>query len=267
MNKRGQARRQFCSSLLLLLLELKLEDSFLPHMSAIQAIKAFRIREFRGLQGHLQRFGPLPKPKPAPTASEPDVVAPISPHKKLPNPFLPRLNPKTGRWAPPKYSRRRQAELVKKAKESNTLHLLPPGPKLFAPAALAARLGAPMDFSVPVSKKQAIVWTKPVAWEGKLVEKVVPGADIGSRLYSGKKRMFKGHMWERVKEDKDKRKHVLMRDMQKRVTSYKEVCFRSRVSFLRRWSDIPSFLQYYHRRKPNPLKPPRSSKKAPKLPF
>ncbi len=35
---------------------------------------------------------------------------------RLSNPFLPWYNPKTARWAPPLYSRRRQKELVKAAR-------------------------------------------------------------------------------------------------------------------------------------------------------
>lgn len=79
--------------------------------------------------------------------------------------------------------------------------------------------------------------------EKKRLEK--PGAALGTRLYAGKKRMFKGHKWERVKAHRERRQNILMRDMAKRVYNYKN---------------------YYKRRRPNPLKPPRTTK-APKLPF
>src|ERR1700679_3695909 len=46
------------------------------------------------------------------------------------NPFVPHKNLESGRWAPPRYSLRRQADLIKHARASGTLHLLPPGPKM-----------------------------------------------------------------------------------------------------------------------------------------
>lgn len=42
-----------------------------------------------------------------------------------PNPFLPTKHPVTGRWHNPKYSLRRQAELVKLAREHGVEELLP----------------------------------------------------------------------------------------------------------------------------------------------
>ena len=61
-----------------------------------------------------------------------DAAQPANPNAKpaIRNPFVGQRDPKTGRWMQPKYSLRRQAELVKAAKLSGTLHLLPPGPKL-----------------------------------------------------------------------------------------------------------------------------------------
>ena len=46
------------------------------------------------------------------------------------------------KWAPPHYSLRRQAVLVKQARASGTLHLLPPGPKLSVEELEAAKLEA-----------------------------------------------------------------------------------------------------------------------------
>ncbi|KAJ7184300.1 hypothetical protein C8R46DRAFT_1208514 [Mycena filopes] len=85
----------------------------------------FLHRELKDLPRFIRRHGPLSNP------TVPNAVV-------LPNPFLPWRNPKTGRWAPSKYSLRQQAELIKKAKATDTLHLLPPGvklpqPELFAP--------------------------------------------------------------------------------------------------------------------------------------
>ncbi len=62
-----------------------------------------------------------------------------------------------------------------------------------------------------------------VEWEGSPEYKVVPGAELGARLYAGKKRMFKGHKWERVKAKRKARRRILLRDMDRRVSSYKNV--------------------------------------------
>ncbi|KAF8889594.1 hypothetical protein BD779DRAFT_1520006 [Infundibulicybe gibba] len=210
---------------------------------AAQAIKNFRLHELRGLPKHIARFGPL-----APRQT--DAVPPkTDTNLHLPNPFLPQRNPKTGKWSAPKYSLRRQAELVKKAKESSLVHLLPAGPKLTNPSQLASTQATPTSLDVKGTKNEkqelARVWMNPVDWEGKMAIKNVAGADIGTRLYAAKKRMFKGHKWERMKEGRDKKRKILMRDMARRVRNYKA---------------------YHKRRKPDPLKPSRSAK-APKLPF
>ncbi|KAF4564577.1 54S ribosomal protein L25, mitochondrial [Pleurotus pulmonarius] len=199
----------------------------------MQTVKKFRLQQLNGLQSHVARYGPLKQSE--------------SSRPSLPNPFLPLLNPHTAKWRPPKYSLRRQAELVKMAKISNTLHLLPPGPKFaaldHAVPPIADELASTSE--APSKAAEDGAWSTPVEWQGEFKSKAVSGAEIGSRLYSGKKRMFKGHRWERVLEKRKKKRVILMRDMAKRVASYKA---------------------YYHRRKPNPLKPARSAK-APKLPF
>jgi hypothetical protein len=43
------------------------------------------------------------------------------------------------------------------------------------------------------------------------------------KMYAGRKRMFKGHKWERVQAKREKRTQILMRDMSKRIARYKEV--------------------------------------------
>jgi hypothetical protein len=89
-------------------------------MSALQAIKRFRLYELHGLQAHVERYGPSAKPS---IESSHKTTSPNTRALALPNPFLPHLNPKTGWWAPAQYSLRRQAELIKKVKMSNTLAL------------------------------------------------------------------------------------------------------------------------------------------------
>jgi large subunit ribosomal protein L25 len=176
----------------------------------------------------------------------------------VPNPFLPHRNPQSGRWAPPKYSLRRQADLIKHARASGTLHLLPPGPKmslaqLAAAAATASSSSASAAASHPAADRASeevkvsgltnrrpaqnssreeddVAWTGPVEWVGNLRERSVAGADVGNRLYAGKKRMFKGHKWERTRERRVTRTKILLRDMDKRVERFKQVrvcCFCS----------------------------------------
>ncbi|KAK2461219.1 hypothetical protein APHAL10511_006746 [Amanita phalloides] len=198
--------------------------------AAVQALKNFRLHEFKGLQRHILRFGPLQ-----------DHGSSTTP--RLPNPFVARKNLKTGRWIEPKYSLRRQADLVKKAKVAGLLHLLPPGPK--NPAGPSRVDGSTaMDRQENNSAPQGM-WAMPVEWEGSHDHKPVSGAELGTRLYAGKKRMFKGHKWERVKAKRETHRRILLRDMDRRVYNYKN---------------------YHKRRRPHPLKPPRTAK-VPKLPF
>jgi large subunit ribosomal protein L25 len=144
---------------------------------------------------------------------------------KVHNPFLPTKNRETGRWAPAKYSRRRQAELIKQAKATNALHLIPPGPKLGAAALQAAVAAVPRALRPRPTYKErrSALWARPVMWTGQLKERKVKGADIGNRLYAGKKRMFKGHKWQRTMATREARRKMLLRDMRKRVRRFKSV--------------------------------------------
>lgn len=214
-------------------------------MSALHAIKKFRLHELNGLCSHIKRFGPLTPPgiasqsdtpHPAPEAEAKNESAnninnalPPLPLHTLPNPFLPRLNTKTGRWIPPKYSLRRQAELIKTAQACGALHLLPPGPKLPNPGPPPPSASSLREESFNSKKdvKAGRHWAEPVTWDG--VIKVKANPEGLSRLYSGKKRMFKGHKWERMMDSRMKKRKVLMSGMKKRVTRYKEV--RNVLSF------------------------------------
>lgn len=66
-------------------------------------------------------------------------------------------------------------------------------------------------------------WTMPVEWTGTVRERNVAGADVGNRLYAGKKRMFKGHKWERMRERRVGRTKMLLRDMDERIQRFKGV--------------------------------------------
>ncbi|KAH9922878.1 hypothetical protein B0H21DRAFT_162742 [Amylocystis lapponica] len=189
-------------------------------MAALQAVKHFRVRT----------LAPLLKA---------DAKA-TSARSKIPSPFLPHKNPDTGRWAPPKYSLRQQADLVKSARACNSLHLLPVGPKF---TLRDAKQVASTATATGAASQEA--WMQEVQWEGKQKAKVVKGADVGNRLYAGKKRMFKGHKWERVRERVEQRRSMLMKGMPKRVERFKT---------------------NYNRKRPNPLSVPRNTSYT-KLPY
>ena len=74
-------------------------------------------------------------------------------------------------------------------------------------------------------------WPQLIEWVGEVKERKVPGAEISNWLYAGKKRMFKGHKWERVAEKKALKRRMLMRDMAKCIQHYKRTSIFS-VSFL-----------------------------------
>ena len=96
----------------------------------------------------------------------------------------------------------------------------------------------PKDAAVADSINDA--WTRSVEWVGTVRERGVAGADIGNRLYAGKKRMFKGHKWERGRERRVARTKMLLRDMDKRVQRFKAVRFNQRSLSL-----FPSFLFFF----------------------
>ncbi|KAF8310959.1 hypothetical protein DL93DRAFT_2083892 [Clavulina sp. PMI_390] len=118
-----------------------------------------------------------------PSSSPAGAVA----RENIPNPFIPTLNPLTGKWRPARYSRRRQAELVKAARLLSAETLLPLGPKG------QRKLGAtppPNATEVPQPLLQTIA-ENPVKWSGE------PPALTEKSPYSGRRFMFKGHKWER----------------------------------------------------------------------
>ncbi|RXW19535.1 hypothetical protein EST38_g6317 [Candolleomyces aberdarensis] len=246
-------------------------------VTARKSIEGFLAREIRQKSQHIARFGPL-QPLTETAATQTKASGSQVTGVKLPNPFLPQLNANTGRWAPAKYSLRQQADLVKKAKSAGLLQHLPPGPKTpildpthanvqkYNPQVAAVVSAAFEAQQKSTSKKlrKAVLpqlsqesWTatapekgsilnKAVRWTGKIDLHRKAGADTGIKLYAGKKRMFKGHRWERLKDARERRQSILMRDMAARIRTYKE---------------------YYKKKRPNPLKPPKNSLKGGKIPF
>ncbi|AEO53572.1 hypothetical protein MYCTH_2295089 [Thermothelomyces thermophilus ATCC 42464] len=69
-----------------------------------------------------------PPPSILPAGANPETYK-TAYQEETPNPFLPMKHPVTGRWHEPKYSLRRQAELVKMAREHGVEELLPYTPK------------------------------------------------------------------------------------------------------------------------------------------
>ncbi|KAH9177735.1 hypothetical protein EDB89DRAFT_2112171 [Lactarius sanguifluus] len=181
---------------------------------SLRAVKRFRLREL----------------VPPPTRSTPEQLPRSG---AIPNPFVPHKNPESGRWAPPKYSLRRQAELIKHARASGTLHLLPPGPKM-SPGQLAVATTT----AASEAREDDAAWTGSVEWVGSLRERSVAGADVGNRLYAGKKRMFKGHKWERTRERRITRTKILLRDMDKRVERFKQYRAKGKPLPLARRSNL-----------------------------
>ncbi|TBU39988.1 hypothetical protein BD309DRAFT_1003394 [Dichomitus squalens] len=210
-------------------------------VSALRLVKQFRVRE----------LAPVLK------AADPQLS---TTRPKVRNPFLPFKNPDTGRWAPAKYSLRRQAELVKNARASGTLHLLPPGPKLShkeLPAAsqtVSQTVAAPANGDAVVEGEILVTdaqlkgqpwWSGQVEWEGEFKEKEVKGADVGNRLYAGRKRMFKGHKWQRTQQEREREQKMLLKDMKARIERFKTT---------------------YRRKTPSPISPARPVSYS-KLPF
>ena len=195
---------------------------------SFRTVKAFRLKELSAFASKL---------KDGASASETPI--------QLPNPFLPHKNTLTGRWAPPKYSLRQQADLTKSAKAYNLTHLLPFGPKSAIPPPNADGMSVISSKLMSTEWWQAdVVWkdSKPPAEEkeqkkgpssmeeGEVPRKVIPRIKVKQmeglaalKMYAGRKRMFKGHKWERIQAQRKKRTQVLMRDMGKRITRYKEV--------------------------------------------
>ncbi|KAF8273480.1 hypothetical protein EI94DRAFT_1716003 [Lactarius quietus] len=221
---------------------------------SLRAVKRFRLRE----------LVPPPNVIPSTATVAPKVSKRLAPEQQLsrsvavPNPFLPHRNPQSGRWAPPKYSLRRQADLIKHAQASGTLHLLPPGPKMSS-AQLAAvtastashpaadRAEEEVRVNGLTNRRPAqissrddkdVAWTGPVEWVGNLRERSVAGADVGNRLYAGKKRMFKGHKWERTRERRVARTNICYRFKQYRAKG-KPLPLARRSNLLKKTQKLP----------------------------
>lgn len=155
----------------------------------------------RSLPTQLQRFFALNPPRNLFSASQ--ATASTTPNEsqdpntqvkvlkgKL-NPFKPHKNPRTGKWHPPIYSLRRQAELVKLAQRNGVEDLLPES-------------------------------TKSTEYRNRRRE------DLGLRMKGiGVGQKVKGHIWERTLKDRlDKRRQAML-DMPQMIQTWKLVCYHS----------------------------------------
>jgi large subunit ribosomal protein L25 len=222
--------------------------------SALRAIKRFRTRTLNP-NSKYRRVAPAIATEDTPTSSATTSAVQASPSTEIFNPFLPWKNPKTGRWANPQYSLRRQADLVKKAMSlgPDAVALLPPSLKMKArplPSTtytLGSLMGRdnvsskspfPISQSSPTTKphshpdppsdaeRKHPQWLQPVTWTGVLPPRTVRGVEVPphfTRLYVGRRRMFKGHKWERTAAERMKKRKELLASMNRTVRKYKTV--------------------------------------------
>jgi large subunit ribosomal protein L25 len=146
----------------------------------------------------------------------PSTSSTTSTRVNLRNPFLPSQNQQSGRWAPPKYSLRRQADLIKRAREAGipviangTNEFLPPSPKFpknFKPAP-ASSLESQAEVGGVLT---AALQNLQLNWEG------TPKPRNAKGLYGNRKRMFKGHKWEKGLGERREKRRIFARDLDRR---------------------------------------------------
>lgn len=157
-----------------------------PRAQAEGLLKRFWARET-----HAGRVTPPGFSAPPPVVTEPSSSTP----RTIPNPFIPILNPSTGRWRPPRYSRRRQAELVKAARFLQVESILPLGPKG------QRKLGGTPPKPVVEASTLVEKAREPITWAGE------PPPVNEKGLYGSRRFMFKGHKWERQLPEREQTLH------------------------------------------------------------
>ncbi|TPX16663.1 uncharacterized protein E0L32_003604 [Thyridium curvatum] len=146
----------------------------------IQLAKALPPR----LQQFLARYPPATI-LPASSAAAEEGATPSNPRvtgyqQDRPNPFLPMRHPVTGKWHDPVYSLRRQAELVKLAREHGVEELLPPTPK-----GTEERLRRRVEFGLRVKGTGVGQQVKGHAHERQMVAKYVSPQGGGEQTPAG----------------------------------------------------------------------------------
>jgi large subunit ribosomal protein L25 len=187
-----------------------------PRVRAEGLLKRFWARET-----HAGRVTPPGFPAPPPVATELSL-------RTIPNPFIPILNPITRRWRPPRYSRRRQADLVKAARLLQVETILPLGPKG------QRKLGGTPP--KPVAETSTLIekTREPITWAGE------PPPVNEKGLYGSRRFMFKGHKWERRLPEREQTLHdfKLKHDKQRYVFCWTNKLSSINVRYLRTAVDV-----------------------------
>jgi len=139
----------------------------------------------------------------------------------LANPFLPHFNPNSRRWAAPQLSLRQQAQLVKRARAAGLLHLLPPGPKVGIDEIQASLQRAN---TLSAAQGPSIEWQS-----NHLPPPASSNTSPVPSLFLAKKRLFKGHKWQRAQAKRKAQLAVRSRDMDRRIHRWR----MNRVRYLK----------------------------------
>jgi len=171
---------------------MSLAEAQLARSLPLRLQKFFCLNPPRLVNGALIAPGTLPpQSQPQSTTS---AIPPPSSISRFVNPFQPQQNIKTGRWHPPLYSLRRQADLVKLAKEHGVEDLLPPTLK-----STEATLRRREEFGLRVK-----------------------GTGAGQKV--------KGHEWERTLKGRLEKRRKAMLEMPNLVQAWKQVWSDSYVT-------------------------------------
>jgi len=167
----------------------------------------------------------IPKQSKLGFPAEPAPATAQLPPTTLPNPFLPHFNPASRRWAAPKLSLRQQAQLVKRARAAGLLHLLPPGPKAGVDELFASNQRANASTaSDPFPQGPSIEWLS-----NHLPPPPSQNTSAVPSLFLAKKRLFKGHKWQRAQAKRKAQLAVRARDMDRRIHRWR----MNRVRYLK----------------------------------
>ncbi|TIA96192.1 hypothetical protein E3P96_03669 [Wallemia ichthyophaga] len=120
------------------------------------------------------------------------------PRALRPSPFQFRKSKLTGKWQPPRYSRRQQADLIKAARAEGVMHLLPT--------------------SVKDAVTDAVSVEKPFNWQEKAMFDVLPRAP---RAVAEKK--FKGSLWHRKQPARQAAIHENLQNMSQKIDFWNKV--------------------------------------------
>lgn len=165
------------------------------------------------------------------------------PEGTIRNPFLPWFNPVTRTFAPPIYNLRKQQVLQTECRRLGLTDVLPSGKK--TPEGFANTTITAWTMKGPEGAKERVDLGQ-ITWSGDYVKRVnpwgagrftperlsaaelearkVPGTDLDPwGAYAGRKIMFKGSLAERNKPKRQAAIDARMKDMPKRIATWKKV--------------------------------------------